>query len=70
MGLKRVKISLHFYLKKQGSNDFLVISLYVDDIIYIGLSHSVVAEYKSSMMSRFEKLDLGLLHYFLGLKVK
>ena len=49
---------------------FLLYVFYVDDIIYMGSSHSIIAEFKSSMMSRFEMMDLGLLHYFLGLEVK
>ena len=57
-------------MKKQGDNDFLVVCLYVDDIIYMVSSSSVVGEFKSSMLSRFEMTDMGLLHYFLGLKVK
>lgn len=36
----------------------------------MGSNHSIVAEFKSSMMGRFEMSDLGLLHYFLGLEVK
>ncbi|XP_049350171.1 uncharacterized mitochondrial protein AtMg00810-like [Solanum verrucosum] len=36
----------------------------------MGSSHSTVAEFKSSMMSKFEMTDLDLLHYFLGLEVK
>ncbi|XP_059310206.1 uncharacterized mitochondrial protein AtMg00810-like [Lycium ferocissimum] len=44
--------------------------LYVDDIIYMGSSHSIVAEFKSNMMSRFEMQDLSLLHYFLGFEAK
>ena len=58
------------YLRQQDNNDFLVVCLYVDDIIYMGSSHSIVVEFKSSMMSRFEMTDLGLLHYLLGLEVK
>lgn len=36
----------------------------------MGISLSIVADFKSSMMSRFETTDLGLLHYFFGLEVK
>ena len=57
-------------MRQEGNNDFLVVCLYVDDIIYMGSSHSIVAKFKSSMMSRFEMTYLSLLHYFLGLEVK
>lgn len=58
------------YLKKQSNGSFLVVCLYVDDIIYMGSSQSIVDDFKHSMMSQFEMTDLGLLKYFLGLEVK
>lgn len=36
----------------------------------MGSCESIVVEFKSSMMKQFKMLDLGLLHYFLGLEVK
>lgn len=47
-----------------------MICLYVDDMIYTGSCESLVAEFKSSMMTNFEMTNLGLLQYFLGLEVK
>ncbi|CAL5412844.1 unnamed protein product [Camellia sinensis] len=58
------------YVKKEGKNDFIIICLYVDDIIYTSSSSSLVAEFKSRMMHEFEMSDMGLLHYFLGLEVQ
>lgn len=58
------------YLKKRGNSDFLVVCLYIDDIIYIGSCESIVSELKSCMMSKFEMSDLGMLHSFLGLEVR
>lgn len=57
-------------MKKNGKNEFLVVCLYVDDMIYMGSSESIIAEFKSCMMKKFEMINLGLLHYFLGLEVK
>lgn len=56
-------------MKKRGT-DFLVVCLYVDDMIYMGSCETLVDEFKSCMMRRFEMSDLGLMHYFLGLEVK
>ena len=47
-----------------------MVCLYVDDIIYMGSSNSLIADFKACMMKTFEMTDLGLLHYFLGLEVK
>ncbi|KAJ9542648.1 hypothetical protein OSB04_029154 [Centaurea solstitialis] len=67
-GFERSKNEPTLYVKKRGT-DFLVLCLYVDDMIYMGSCESIVAEFKSSVMEKFEISDLGLLHYFLGLKV-
>lgn len=44
--------------------------MYVDDIIYLGSSQSVIDEFKDGMMNTFEMSDLGLMHYFLRLEVR
>ncbi|KAA3467261.1 Retrovirus-related Pol polyprotein from transposon TNT 1-94 [Gossypium australe] len=56
------------YVKKEG-NDFIIVCLYVDDIIYTSSSTFLVDKFKSQMMNEFEMSDMGLLHYFLGLEV-
>ena len=57
------------FVKKEGKNDFLMVCLYVDDMIYMGSSRALIDEFKSCMMNKFEMSDLGLLQYFLGLEV-
>ena len=69
-GLQRSDNEPTLYLKKRGNNDLLLVCLYVDDIIYMGSSSSLVVDFKMSMMKTFEMTDLGLLHYFLGLEIK
>ncbi|KAH0711345.1 hypothetical protein KY289_007304 [Solanum tuberosum] len=56
------------YVKKKG-NVFIIVCLYVDDIIYTSSSRFLLEEFKSQMMNEFEMSDMGLLHYFLGLQV-
>ena len=68
-GFERSKHEPTLYLKKQGTTDSLLVCLYVDDMICMGSSKSIVAEFKASIMKSFEMLDLGLLHYFLGIEV-
>ena len=58
------------YVKRAGKNDFLVVVIYVDDMIYMGSNESLIDDFKSSMQSEFEMTDLGKLQYFLGLEVK
>lgn len=58
------------YVKKEGENDIIIISVYVDDIIYTSSSSSLLSKFKSCMMQEFEMSDMELLHYFLGLEVQ
>ncbi|CAH9099164.1 unnamed protein product [Cuscuta epithymum] len=57
------------YVKRVGM-EFLVVCLYVDDIIYFSSSQSLLTSFKASMTNQFEMTDLGLLQYFLGLEAK
>ncbi|KAI5334414.1 hypothetical protein L3X38_024547 [Prunus dulcis] len=54
---------------KMSTSGILIVSLYVDDIIYTGSSKEMMAEFKNEMMRQYEVTDLGLLHHFLGLGV-
>lgn len=47
----------------------MVISLYVDDLIFTGNSLEILNEFKLSMMKEFEMTNLGDLHHFLGIEV-
>lgn len=58
------------YMKKYEKGGFLVVCVYVDDMIYMGSSEALVAEFKSCMQKEFEMSDLGSLQYFLGFEVK
>ncbi|KAG7576575.1 Ribonuclease H-like superfamily [Arabidopsis thaliana x Arabidopsis arenosa] len=69
-GFERSKSEPTLYIKKQSEGDILIVCLYVDDMIYMGSSAAMVADFKDSMMKKFEMSDLGLLHYFLGLEIK
>lgn len=52
---------------KQGKH--LIISLYVDDLIYTGDDEKMMSEFKESMMKEFDMSDLGKMRYFLGIEV-
>jgi hypothetical protein len=48
----------------------LVVGVYVDDLIITGLDHDDIMSFKEEMADAFKMSDLGLLHYYLGIKVK
>ncbi|KAI5343342.1 hypothetical protein L3X38_011218 [Prunus dulcis] len=57
------------YTKVRGDKEILIVSIYVDDIVYTGSSQALLAEFKEDMTAKYEMTDLGLLHHFLGMGV-
>lgn len=57
------------YIKK-GACDFLIVCIYVDDLIYMGTNPIMVKEFKEDMMNKFEMTDLRLMKFFLGIQVR
>ena len=57
-------------VKKKGIKDFLLVCLYVDDLIYAGKNPKMVAEFKEAIMKEYEMTDLGPMKYFLGIQVR
>ena len=53
---------------KRDKDDMVILILYVDDLLIIGDDH-LIDQCKKDLTREFEMKDLGLLHYFLGLKV-
>jgi hypothetical protein len=50
--------------------DFLLVQIYVDDIIFAGSSHSLVSKFQKMMVSEFQMSMMGELTFFLGIQVK
>lgn len=47
----------------------LIVSIYVDDLIYTGDDEDMMVDFKSSMMKVFDMTDLGMMRFFLGIEV-
>ncbi|KAJ0928621.1 putative RNA-directed DNA polymerase [Helianthus annuus] len=56
-----------FILKKWG--DFLIVQIYVDDIIFGSSNEEFCREFEAVMKSKFEMSVMGELSFFLGLQV-
>ncbi|CAL2244935.1 unnamed protein product [Prunus armeniaca] len=67
-GFKKSPSEATLYVKAEGS-DVLIVSLYVDDIVYTGSSSQMTEEFRRDMMEHYEMTDLGVLHHFLGMGV-
>jgi hypothetical protein len=50
--------------------DFLLVQIYVDDIIFGGSSHTLVSIFQEMMESEFQMSMMGELTFFLGIQVK
>jgi hypothetical protein len=50
--------------------DFLLLQIYVDDIIFGGSSHTLVSKFQEMMENDFQMSMMGELTFFLGIQVK
>jgi hypothetical protein len=50
--------------------NFLLVQIYVDDIIFGGSSHTLVSKFQEMMESEFQMSIMGELTLFLGIQVK
>jgi hypothetical protein len=57
------------FVKYAPNRKILIVSLYVDDLIYTGNDVDMMHEFKQSMMKEFAMTDLGKMKYFLGIEV-
>jgi transposase InsO family protein len=67
-GFKRGTIDCNLYIKTED-NDFLIVLVYVDDIIFRSNNASLVQWFASAMQSEFEMSMIGELSFFLGLRI-
>jgi hypothetical protein len=68
-GFRRSKSEPTLYIKTQGNSNTLIVSLYVDDLIYMGNNKEMIQEFKKDMIKTFKMINLGLMHYFLGIEI-
>jgi len=55
---------------RNSNSDYIVVSLYVDDLFVTGNNPSMINKFKAEMMKVFEMTDLGEMSYFLGMEVQ
>lgn len=44
--------------------------IYVDDLVFTGSNPIMFEEFKKAVIKEFEMADIGLMSYYLGIKVK
>jgi hypothetical protein len=65
-GFEMGKVDHTLFLLRQG-RDILIVQAYVDDIVFGGLSNSLVARFAENMSREIEMSMMGELQFFLGL---
>jgi hypothetical protein len=68
-GFEMGKVDKTLFLFRQG-DDIQIVQVYVDDIIFGGSSHSLVARFVEDMSKEFEMSMMGELRFFLKLHIK
>ena len=56
--------------KRNGKTSFVIISVYVDDVILASNDLDILNEEKNSLAQNFEMVDQGEINYILGMAVK
>jgi hypothetical protein len=67
-GFKRSDFDPNLYIKEKYE-EIIIMVVYVDNLIITGSSDDLIQEEKDSLWKSFDIIDLGLLHYCLGIKV-
>lgn len=68
-GFQRCDYEPTLFIKAEEGNKVLIVSLYVDDLIFTGSDGLIFSAFKSSMKKEFDMTDLGKMKYFLGVEV-
>lgn len=67
-GFKKCYCEHTLFVKIKGDN-IIIVSIYVDDLIYMGNNTGMLEEFKETMKKEFAMTDLGVMKYFLGVEV-
>lgn len=68
-GFEKCNSEPTLFTKVNEQGKLLVVSVYVDDLIYGGDDKDMISEFKRSMMNEFDMSDLGKMRLFLGVEV-
>ena len=67
LGFTKSKADSNLYFKVEYGRPMILL-LYVDDLFLIG-EEELIIDARRRLATEFEMKDLGMMHYFLGMKV-
>ena len=65
MGFTKSKADSNLYYKVEDGN-LVILLMYVDDLFVTSMD-GLISDSKRKLATEFEKKDLGMMHYFLGM---
>ena len=68
-GYKRSDIDHYLYMKQAKDGSFLILILYVDDMLIVGKNIHEVDALKSKLNATFDMKDLGKANHILGMRI-
>jgi hypothetical protein len=57
------------FTKKNGAGKIIIVSIYIDDLIFTGDDKDMMCDFKRSMLREFDMTYLGSMRFFLGIEV-
>jgi hypothetical protein len=69
LGFSRSAVE-HAVYRRKSTTGFLLVGVYVDDLIITGTNEDDIQKFKDEMHNLFKMSDLGQLSYYLGIEVK
>jgi hypothetical protein len=68
-GFRRCDSEQTLFTKRSKEGEIIIVSVYVDDLIFTGNDEVMMSEFKSSMLREFDMSDLGKMRLFHGIEV-
>lgn len=68
-GYKRTSADHCVYIQRFSDDDFIILSLYVDDMLVVGKDISKIDRLKKELSKSFDMKDLGAAQHILGMKI-
>lgn len=68
-GFQRCESEQTLFTRRNQEGKIIIVSIYVDDLIFTGNDEAMLSEFKNSMLREFDMTDLGKMRFFLGIEV-